>query len=566
MSGLSQFTKYYSDAVNLNDIEALEATLQLLADQRIASVEDLETWLTSEGKLLNEIIEAMNGHGMDFYRDTANAAKRDIYLYDQTTVQPLLRKYQAAFDKKFCECPFTEQLNDKRYGLMREVRRTKVNLFCEENLPLEVREQELVARYTEIMGGLTVEWDGEERSCPFVQAQGDSPDRGVRERSWRALANVRNRVKPELDEIMNELVKLRHQMALNAGFENYRDYMFKLKNREYTIQDCYDFYQSAEKYVVPAWGSLARLLQTELDIDTYRPWDIGPCALQSVPFCTFTELMDGVEQMLEKTDAYFQEKFRFMRENGLLDVEERKGKSPGAFCEIFPASKNVFIISNFSPSFYAVTALIHEMGHALNEYLQFANEQGVQDHNRREEIAELYSHSLELLLMDKLNVFYADPNEFKNAQRELLHRAFNMLLNPLIGDLFQHWLYTNPNHSAEERDAKYLEINKRFMYNPVDTTGLESAIGGSWISKVHYVKYPFYQIEYAMSELGALQLLQIYREDPLRAVALFKQGAGADLSQSIAQIYRSTGIEFDFSDEILEKIAKFVEGLIAELQ
>ncbi|MEK4259409.1 MULTISPECIES: hypothetical protein [unclassified Paenibacillus] len=101
------------------------------------------------------------------------------------------------------------------------------------------------------------------------------------------------------------------------------------------------------------------------------------------------------------------------------------------------------------------------------------------------------------------------------------------------------------------------------MYNSVDTTGLESDIGGSWISKVHYVKNPFHQIEYAMSELGALQLLQIYREDSMRAIAFFKQDAGADLSQSIAEIYRNTDIEIDFSDQILEKIAKFVERLIA---
>lgn len=565
MSDLPQSTNYYSDAIDLNDIEALENNLQLLLDQKITSVKDLEAWLTNEGKLLSEIIEAMNGHGMDFYRDTANAEKRDIYLHDQTFVQPLLRRYQAALDKKFCECPFTEQLNDKKYGLMRKVRSSKLELFCEGNLSLEVKEQELIARYTEIMGGLTVEWDGEERSYSFVQAKVDSSDRGVRERSWRELANVRIRVKPEIDEIMNELLKLRHKMALNAGFENYRDYMFKMKNREYSIQDCYDFYQSAEKYVVPAWSAMARLLQTELGIDTYRPWDIGPCALQSVPFCTYTELMDGVEQMLGETDAYFQERFRFMCKNGLLDVDERKGKSPGAFCEILPASKNAFIISNFSPSFYAVNAFIHEMGHALNEYLQFANEHSIQEHNRREEVAELYSHSLELLLMDKLNTFYVDPHEFKKAQREQLHRAFNMLLNPLIGDLFQHWLYTNPYHSPEERDAKFLEINKRFMYNPVDITDLESEIGGSWISSVHYFKYPFYQIEYAISELGAFQLLQIYREDPVRAIALFKQGASSDMSQSIAEIYRETGIEFGFSDQITCKIAKLIERLIEEL-
>jgi oligoendopeptidase F len=566
MSEFLTSIKYYSDVINLKDGEALEARLQKLLHLEVTSVADLEEWLAEERKLRDEISEAMSGHRIDFYRDTVNVDKRNIYMHDQTNVQPLLTKYQAGFDKKFCECPFTEQLDVKKYGLMRKVRRTKVELFREENIPLTVQEQELATKYTEIMGGLTVEWDGEKKPYPFVQAQADDRDRTVRERAWRALAEARSRVKPEIDEIMNKLVRLRHQMAINSGFENYRDYMFTMKNREYSIQDCYEFHESAEKHVVPAWERLAKVFQTELGASSYRPWDIGLCTLQGAPFGTVTELMDGVEQMLGKTDPYFQERFRFMRENGLLDLECRQGKMPGAFCDTLPATKNGFIVANFSPSFVALIALIHEMGHALNGYLQFAAENGIQEHNNREEVNELYSHGLELLLLDKLNTFYTEDHELKNAQREELHRALTMLMNPLTGDLFQHWLYTNPNHSPEERDAKFLEINKRFIYRPVNITGLESEVGASWIGSIHYFGYPFYKIEYAMSELGALQLLQIYREDPAKATALFKQGAGTDFNQSIAQIYRDTGVEFDFSEQIVERTAKFVESMIKELQ
>lgn len=566
MSDLSYSTKYYSDAINLTDIEALEGKLQLLLDQTITSVDVLEKWLFQEGKLLDEIVEAMNGHAMDFYRDTTNTEKRNIYLHDQTIIHPLLKKFQAAFDKKFCECPYTLNLDDHKYGLMRKVRSTKLKLFRKENLPLEAREQELGARYSEIMGSLTVEWNGEERSYSFVKAQVDSNDRNVRERAWRKLAIAHKQIKPKINEIMNELINTRTQIAINAGFKNYRDYLFELKNREYSIQDCYHFHQSTENYLIPAWSKLANVFKLELNLDTYRPWDIGPCALQGLPFSSFKELLDGVELMLGKTDSYFQERFRFMRENGLLDIEERNGKSPGAFCEIFPASKNAFIISNFGPSFNAVIALIHEMGHALNEYLQFSNNHVVHDHNRREEVAELYSHSLEFLLMDKLNIFYTKQDEFKNAQRELLHRGFNMLINPIIGDLFQHWLYTNPNHTPEERDSKFFEINKRFMYLPVDTSGLESDIGCSWMNSVHYFKYPFYKIEYAISQLGALQLLEIYRENQAIATSLFKQGAGTYSYQSIAKIYQDTGVSFDFSDQTLKKTARFLDKVISELK
>lgn len=565
MSELS-LKKFYSDAINLKDVEALEVCLLDLLHVEIKSISDLEQWIADERRLRDEMNEAITGHRIDFFRDNSNSGKRDLYLHDQTIVQPLLTKYQAKFDEKFCNCPFTKQLNDKKYGMMRKARKTKVELFREENIPLVAREQELIIKYSEIMGGLKVDWEGETKTFSFAKAQVDHSDRIVRERAWRAMAEARSRVKSEMDEIMTELVSLRHQMAIHAGFENYRDYMFEVKNREYRIQDCYEFHQSVEKFVIPTWKSLARIFQVELVIDSYRPWDMGPCTLQGEPFCTVTELMDGIEKMLEKTDSYFLERFQFMRMNGLLDLESRDGKSPGAFCDPLPATQNAFIFSNFSSSFVALIALIHEFGHAINDYLQFTTENGLQEYNHREEIAELYSHGLELLLLDKLDIFYTNPFEFKNAKRALLHRTFRMLINPLAGDQFQHWLYTHPNHTNEERDAKFLEINQRLLYNPVDLTGLKAEIGASWMDSIHYIAYPFYQIEYAMSELGALQLLQIYREDPEKAITLFKQGASADSNQSISQIYQETGVQFNFSGPIIKKTAQFVENLMKELQ
>nr|WP_211246757.1 M3 family oligoendopeptidase [Cohnella pontilimi] len=552
--------------MNLKDLETLESRLQQMLRQEINSAADLENWLDEERKLREEIGEAMYGHQIDFYRDTANTVKRDIFTHDQTAVQPMLMKYGVEFDKKLLNSPYHEQLDDKKYGLMLKVRRTKVELFREENISLTVREQELVTQYNEIMGGLSIEWNGESKPYSFVQGQLDSPDRTVRERAWRALADARSRVKPQMDAMMDELVKLRHQMAVNAGFENFRDYMFTMKNREYSIQDCYDFHDSVEKHVVPAWDRLAGVIQAKLGVDMYRPWDTSSCSMQGAPFQTFTELMDGVDRMLGMTDTYFQERFRHMRDNGLLDLEVRPGKAPGGFCEGLPTSQNAFIFCNFSPSFFALIALIHEMGHAVNAYLQFEAGNGMEEHNLRAEAAELYSHAMELLLLDKLHIFYTDEQQFKIAQREELRRAFNMLIGPLSGDLFQHWLYTNPDHTPEERDAKFLEIHKRFPYHPVNIEGLEAEVSTLWTAVIHYFGYPFYNIEYSMSMLGALQLLEIYRDNPAKATALYKQGAGSDPNQSIAGIYRDTGVEFDFSEPCVEKTSKFVSSVIDELK
>lgn len=298
MSLPSNSRNYYFDAIHLYDLQSLEARFQSLLLRPIESVSELEAWLTDERKFLDEIKEAMTGHQIEFLRDISNTDKRNRFLYDQNMVQPILSKYQAKLDKKFCDCPFTNQLNKSRYGLMKKVRSTNLKLFREENISLTIREQQLIAKYREMMGELYIQWDGETKPSSYVKAQIDHPNREIRERAWKLLAQAYHQIKPEIDQIMDELVSLRHQMAIHAGFKNYRDYLFVLKHREYRIQDCYDLHTTVEKYVVPVAGRLNKLFQNQLGVESYHPWDHGPCTLHGTPFSTVTELMDGFEQML----------------------------------------------------------------------------------------------------------------------------------------------------------------------------------------------------------------------------------------------------------------------------
>jgi oligoendopeptidase F len=557
--------QYYKELIDLKDVGGLETQIRSLLDTPIESLSDLEKWLKDEQNLTIKIAEAMTGHQVDFYRNTEDAEIKSTYLHDQQVVQPLLMKYEAKLNEKCCESPYFHQLDDKRYGLMRRVRESKVKLFKEENIPLMVKEQELSTKYSEIMGGLTVEWDGELKPFPFIQSQLDNLDRNVREKAYHKMMSAYRQIKHDMDAIMDELVQLRHQIALNAGFDNYRDYMFVVKNREYSVQDCYDFHENVEKHIIPAWNRLADVFKSKLGVDTYRPWDNSAKLMKNPPYTEVSALMDGVSEMLGKTDPYFADRFDYMREHGLLDLGDRKGKSPGGFCTPLPVSGDTFVFANFSPSFFSLIALIHEMGHAVNGYLEFAEHGPIEEYQHRAEVAELFSHGMELLLLDKLDRFYPEEEEFKNAQREELRRAFTMLFGPLSGDLFQHWMYTNPHHTSKERDEKYFEISKRYGLNPVDTSGLEEEIGMSWAGTLHYYQVPFYNIEYSISMLGALQLLENYQINPEQAIKAFKKGAGADYNQSIAAIYKETEVDFDFSEPAVKRMGEFLEKVIQDI-
>ncbi|HDR7870053.1 MULTISPECIES: M3 family oligoendopeptidase [Bacillus] len=547
----------------LND---LESKLQSLLERNITSVSELENWLLDEQSVTAEIEEEITSSLIATYRDTNDRNKRNLHMYNQNTIQPLLKRYNAKFDQKFIESPFSDLLDEQKYSFMKKARLIKSKMFNDKNIALTIKEQELITQYREIMSNISINWEGELKTYAYIKAKLDNPNRVIREKAWYALFEARSIVKIEIDCIMNELIQLRNEIALHAGFNNYSEYAFKQKNRDYCIAECYKLHESIEKYVVPIWEQLGSLSKKNLGVKKYRPWDLTPSNLPKTPFQNAIDLLNGVEEIFRKTDLYFYEKFIYIRKAGFIDVEERENKAPGAACFTLPHSKEVFVYSNFSPSFYAINALIHEVGHAFHFYKQFNNDSSMQEKYLREEVAELYSLSLELLVMDKLDIFYKQEDEYKEVQRVQLYRAFSLLMSSIAGDVFQHWLYSNPNHTPGERDKKYMELCERYQYSSVDIAGLEDEISSSWLESFHFIQFPFYKIEYAIAQIGAMQLFQIYREDPEKAIAFFKEGASADWNLSIQEIYEKTGITFDFSEERIESTASVIFDLINELK
>ncbi len=308
----------------------LESKLQLLLERNITSVSELENWLFDELRVTTEVEEEITSSLIATYRDTNDRNKRNLHMYNQNTIQPLLKRYTAKFDQKFRECQFSNLLDEQKYGFMKKARLVKSKMFNEKNISLSVKEQELITKYREIMSNISINWEDEKKTYAYVKAKLDNPNRNIREKAWYALCEARSVVKPEVDRIMYELVQLRNQIALNAGFNNYSEYAFKQKNRDYSIEDCYKLHKSIEKHVVPIWKELGNLFKKNLGVKSYRSWDLTPCNLPKAPFQNAIDLLDGVEEMFRTTDLYFYEKFIHVRKAELIDIEERGNKAPGA--------------------------------------------------------------------------------------------------------------------------------------------------------------------------------------------------------------------------------------------
>ncbi|EJS68997.1 M3 family oligoendopeptidase [Bacillus cereus] len=548
--------------IDISNVLELEKALSTLLNKVISSKQDLENWLKEQSTLIWEIEEQLRSHYIAFQCNTDNIEIKDTFEHDQQFAKPLLKRYQNSFDNKYLESPFRMELDPKAYSLLDKKIKNAQTLFCEKNIDLEVNEDKLVTAYFKITGSLTALWDGEEKTTTELQSYLQDPNRDIRKKAKTIISEKFLSVEKELQSILNRLIEIRHQKAKNIQLANYRDYMFKKYERfDYTAEDCYELAESIRKYVVPLKDKILQEKKVKLQVDTLRPWDVAAVAPdQKVlkPITNENDLIEKSTRIFNKLDIEFTTLLNRMHEHDCLDLISRKGKAAGGFCEYLPASQLSFIFMNLNYTQDDSITFIHEMGHSihnecvkpleLRQYIEIPAE-----------TAELASMTMELFSIDYWDTFYTDKKDLKQAKINYFKDVISYLPDMLIVDQFQHWLYENPSHTSEERNEKYLQLQKTYQSSVIDIDGYESWIATSWLPVLHIFEVPFYYIEYAIAQLGALQMYKQYKEDPKQALENYKKALSLGSSKSIKEVYETAGIRFDFSGETIKELMAFVE-------
>ncbi|PDX91902.1 oligoendopeptidase F [Bacillus thuringiensis] len=550
------------NTIDISNVLQLDKTLSTLLNKMISSKLDLENWLKEQSKVIWDIEEQLRSHYIAFQCNTDDEEIKDTFEHDQQFVKPLLKRYQNLLDNKYLESPFRMELDSNVYGLLDTKIKNAQKLFCEENIELEIKEDKLITEYFEITGGLSGIWDGEEKTITELQSYLQDSNRDTRKKAKTIISEKFLSVEKELQNILNQLIEIRHQKAKNIQLENYRDYMFKKYERfDYSAKDCYELAESIRKYVVPLKDKILLEKKDKLQVDTLRPWDVSavtPDQKVLKPIANENDLIEKSTHIFNKLDVEFSALLNRMYKHNCLDLTSRKGKAAGGFCEYLPASQLSYIFMNLNYTQDDIVTFIHEMGHSIHNEL-------IKPLKLRQyievpaETAELASMTMELFSLNYWDTFYTDKKDLKQAKINFFKDVISYLPIMLIVDQFQHWLYENPSHTSEERNEKYLQLQKHYQSSVIHIDGYENWIATSWLPVLHIFEVPFYYIEYAIAQLGALQMYKQYKEDPKQALENYKKALSLGSSQSIKEVYDAAGIRFDFSGETIKELMLFVE-------
>ncbi|AVP48472.1 MULTISPECIES: M3 family oligoendopeptidase [Bacillus cereus group] len=550
------------NTIDISNVLQLEKTLSTLLNKMISSKLDLENWLKEQSKVIWDIEEQLRSHYIAFQCNTDDEEIKDTFEHDQQFVKPLLKRYQNLLDNKYLESPFRMELDSNVYGLLDTKIKNAQKLFCEENIELEIKEDKLITEYFEITGGLSGIWDGEEKTITELQSYLQDSNRDTRKKAKTIISEQFLSVEKELQNILNQLIEIRHQKAKNIQLENYRDYMFKKYERfDYSAKDCYELAESIRKYVVPLKDKILLEKKDKLQVDTLRPWDVSavtPDQKVLKPITNENDLIEKSTHIFNILDVEFSALLNQMYKHNCLDLTSRKGKAAGGFCEYLPASQLSYIFMNLNYTQDDIVTFIHEMGHSIHNEL-------IKPLKLRQyieipaETAELASMTMELFSLHYWDTFYTDKKDLKQAKINFFKDVISYLPVMLIVDQFQHWLYENPSHTSKERNEKYLQLQKHYQSSVIHIDGYENWIATSWLPVLHIFEVPFYYIEYAIAQLGALQMYKQYKEEPKQALENYKKALSLGSSQSIKEVYDAAGIRFDFSGETIKELMLFVE-------
>lgn len=549
--------------------QALKPYFDELVARSVATTAELEKWLKDRSELESIISEDLGWRYIKMTCYTDNEEYSKNYQDFVENIQPQIAPYADQLNRKLAAAPGLAQLEQQPgYKILIRNLKKDIELFREENIPLFTQINTETQKYAQLSGAMMVEIDGKELTLQQAGVILQSTDRSKREHAYHKISERRLKDKDALDTLFSGLINLRHQVSINAGQQNFRDYMFKSYGRfDYTPHDCFNFHEAIATEVVPILNQLSKERKQKLGVDKLKPWDKAVDADGLPPLKAFENGKDLTEKSIEcfrKLDPFLGQCLSIMKEMGHLDLESRKGKAPGGYNYPLAEIGVPFIFMNATSTMRDMTTIMHEGGHAVHNFL--TKDLALADFKSPPmEVAELASMSMELISMKHWDIFFKDEAELKRAKREQLEDIIETLPWVATIDQFQHWIYENPNHTPEARKQKWNEVFARFADTITDWNGQEIARDYLWQKQLHLYEVPFYYIEYGMAQLGAIALWRNYKQNNQKGLQGYMNALKLGNLNTIPEIYAAAGIKFDFSRSYIKELMDFVREELASI-
>ncbi|MDY3196347.1 MAG: M3 family oligoendopeptidase, partial [Paracholeplasma sp.] len=336
--------------------------------------------------------------------------------------------------------------------------------------------------------------------APFTQ----SLSRETRKQAQLVISNFFESIESDIDDIYDNMVKVRHEMAQKLGYKNYVKLGYqRLGRTDYNASDVKSYREQIKRDVVPVVEELVKRKAKRLGITDLKSYDtISFLSGNPTPKGDRDFLVNHAKTMYKELSKETDEFFNFMVDSELLELDSKKGKAGGGYCTFIPSYKAPFIFANFNGTSHDVDVLTHEAGHAFQVY-QARDFINPMQRFPGYEACEIHSMSMEFFAWPWMELFFKEDKEKYYFSH--LSGAISFLPYGALVDEFQHEVYENPQMTKEERKATWARLEK--VYLPSKDYGEDAFMkkGTYWYRQGHIFGSPFYYIDYTLAQVCAFQ-------------------------------------------------------------
>ena len=559
---------FIPDGFILNIWEDIKFKFEELENRRINN-SDLQLKLIKDRSSLDSFIsEDLAWRYINFTRYTSNSSFKTKYEYFINEIQPQIAIFDNILNKKLLGAVNNDQFTDEAFQIYFHCIEQDIKLFRKENIPLFTKIDLKSNEYSELMATLTINYNKKNITLQQAAAYMESSSRKTRKTVFEKVKDVRLEHKLKINDNYSELINLRNQVALNAGHSNFRDYAFDSMCRfDYTIDQNLELLDSIRDEIMPIISILENRRKKKLNIKILRPFDLNvdiESKRSLKPFKNSNELIEKSVLCFNKLGHNLGKYLQQMKDLKLFDLDTRKGKAPGGYNYPLDRTGAPFIFMNSALRLGDMVTLMHEGGHAVHSFLSQPIELVYFKHPPSE-VAELASMSMELITMEHWNTFFKTNEDLRRAKLKHLTDVLGILPWIAIIDKFQHWVYTYPDHSDSDRQNSWKDIYTEYSTGMVQWDGYEDYMNILWQKQGHLFDVPFYYIEYAIAQLGAMAIWKNYKKDHEKTIEQYMAALSLGYTCSMPKIYEAAGIKFDFSRSYISSLAGFILEEIEKL-
>ena len=511
---------------------------------------------------INTLRDEFNSmQGLASLKKTLNINKeyfeKEMDYYDEA--EPIFDNLVCDFYKVLVYCKNEKDLRNKYGNKLFDLANMKMKCTSEKILEELQEENKLVTEYVELCESRISIYEGKEFTRWDFNSLICDKDRSVRKRAFEAQNKLDLKSEEKMEDLFDRFVKLRQKMAVKMGYKNFIEMGYARMNRiGYDRKMIDNFRKQILDYIVPLNTELIKSQGKRLGINPVKFYDEaiffkdGNPKLKGDNNFILNQALKMYNSMSTETDEFF----RYIMNRELLDIEDRKDKEAGGFCEYLPKFKAPYICSKFDGTLECFNEVIHEIGHAFQNYL--CRSYDIPEYvMTTEDIAEMHSMSMEFLIEPWLQNFFGEEAE----KYKFSHMCSALFLLTYIAavDEFQHNVYEKPEATIEERNSMWRQIEKKYIpYRDYD--GNENLNRGTfWLRQSHIFWGPFYYIDYGLAQVVAFEFWSKARKDWMGAWKDYVNLCKAGGAFTFNEVLKHGNIRNPFECGSIETIVKEIK-------